>query len=52
VLVATVIVGIAPKVLSVPDRVKPLYRKRPIEFTEKILPRLSSGDQTARPLPR
>jgi hypothetical protein len=46
VLVATAIVGVAPKVLNVPDRVKPLYRKTPVEFTEKILPRLSSGDQT------
>jgi len=45
VLVATVIVGIAPQVLNVPDRVKPLYKKKLTEFTEKIVPRLSSGDQ-------
>jgi hypothetical protein len=32
--------------LNVPDRVKPLYRKRLAEFNNKILPRLSSGDQT------
>src|SRR5271166_1016501 len=40
VLVATVIVGVAPKVLNVPDRVKPLYKKKPGEFAEKVLPRL------------
>ncbi len=46
VLVATVIIGVADRVLNVPDRVKPLYRKRLAEFNNKILPRLSSGDQT------
>lgn len=46
VLVATVIVGIAGRVLNVPDGVKPRYRKRPAEFVGQVLPRLSSGDQS------
>ncbi|MGH8338590.1 MAG: hypothetical protein ACRETL_17590, partial [Gammaproteobacteria bacterium] len=46
VLVATVIVGVARKVLNVPDRVKPLYKKKLAEFKNKIVPRLSSGDLT------
>jgi hypothetical protein len=46
VLVATVIIGVAPKVLNVPDRVKAFYRKNLTEFNNQILPRLSSGDQT------
>jgi hypothetical protein len=45
VLVATVIVGVAERVLNVPDRVKPLYKKKPAKFEKGILPRLSSGDQ-------
>jgi hypothetical protein len=46
VLVATVIVGVPNKVLNVPDKVRPLYRKRPGEFKDRIVPRLSSGDQS------
>jgi hypothetical protein len=46
VLVATVIIGVAERVLNVPDRVKPLYRDNPTEFDDHVLPRLSSGDQT------
>ena len=46
VLVATVIVGVAEKVLNVPDDVKPLYKKRPGKFESEVLPRLSSGDQS------
>jgi hypothetical protein len=46
ILVATVIIGVADRVLNVPDRVKPLYRDRAAEFDGKILPRLSSGDET------
>lgn len=45
ILVATVIVGIAERVLNVPDKIKPLFRKREAEFNARILPRLSSGDQ-------
>jgi len=44
VLVATVMVGVAEKVLNVPDRIKPVYKRKPNEFEKKILPRLSSGD--------
>jgi len=46
VLVATVIVGVARRVLNVPDKVKPLYRRKLAEFDESVLPRLSSGDQS------
>ncbi|MCK6554295.1 hypothetical protein L6Q96_06865 [Candidatus Binatia bacterium] len=45
VLVATVIVGVADRVLNVPDRIKPMFRGRAGEFKEHILPRLSTGDQ-------
>lgn len=44
VLVATVIIGIAPRVLNVPDKLKPLYKEKMPRFTKKIVPRLSSGD--------
>jgi hypothetical protein len=46
ILVATVIIGVADRVLNVPDRVKPFYRDRLAEFNDQIVPRLSSGDQT------
>jgi hypothetical protein len=46
VLVATIIVGVAMRVLNVPDRVKPTYKNRQPEFTEQVLPRLSTGDQS------
>jgi hypothetical protein len=46
VLVATVIVGVARRVLNVPDKVKPLYRRKSAEFDANVLPRLSSGDQS------
>ncbi len=45
VLVATVIVGVAERVLNVPDRVKPLYRKSPKAF-QRLVRQLSSGDQS------
>jgi hypothetical protein len=44
VLVATVLIGVALKVLNVPDRIKPTFKKNPKKFQTKILPRLSSGD--------
>jgi hypothetical protein len=44
ILVATVLVGLAEKVLNVPDRVKPFLS--PEEFTLQVLPRLSSGDDS------
>jgi len=46
VLVATVIVGVAERVLNVPEGIKPRFKKRPAEFTAQIVPRLSSGDQS------
>lgn len=44
ILVATVLVGLAGKVLNVPDRVKPFLP--PEDFVRRVLPRLSSGDDT------
>lgn len=42
ILVATVLIGLAEKVLNVPDRVKPFLS--PEDFTGRVLPRLSNGD--------
>jgi hypothetical protein len=44
ILIATVMVGLAPRFLNVPDRVKPFMTSE--QFEERILPRLSSGDET------
>ena len=44
VLIATILVGIAERVLNVPDRVKPFVP--PEDFLARVLPRLSSGDET------
>jgi hypothetical protein len=44
ILVATVLVGLAEKVLNVPDRVKPFLSAE--DFSDHVLPRLSSGDET------
>jgi hypothetical protein len=44
ILVATVLVGLAENVLNVPDRVKPFMP--PEDFVARVLPRLSSGDET------
>jgi hypothetical protein len=44
ILVATILIGVAENVLNVPDRVRPFVP--PKDFTERILPRLSTGDQT------
>ena len=44
ILVATVLVGLAEKVLNVPDRVKPFLSTE--DFVRRVLPRLSSGDET------
>jgi len=44
ILVATVLVGVAENVLNVPDRVKPFMP--PEDFVGRVLPRLSSGDDT------
>jgi hypothetical protein len=45
VLVATIIIGVAQRVLNVPDGIKKRYKKRLSEFA-RIVPRLSSGDQS------
>jgi hypothetical protein len=45
-LIATVLVGIAERVLNVPDQVHKFYRSRQDEFKDVVLPRLSSGDAT------
>jgi hypothetical protein len=39
-------IGLAERVLNVPDRVHPQYRGREAEFQADVLPRLSSGDQS------
>lgn len=44
ILVATIIVGVAERVLNIPDRVKPLYKTKPKAF-ERLVRRLSSGDK-------
>jgi hypothetical protein len=44
ILVATVLVGVAENVLNVPDRVRPFVS--PENFTGRVLPRLSIGDET------
>ncbi len=42
VLVATILVGTATRVLNVPDRILPYHEDT---FSERILPRLSTGDE-------
>jgi hypothetical protein len=44
VLIATVLVGVAERVLNVPDRVRPFVT--PDDFDARVVPRLSSGDET------
>jgi hypothetical protein len=46
VLVATVIIGVADRVLNVPDIVKRQFKNKPTKFESTIAPRLSSGDQS------
>jgi hypothetical protein len=45
-LIATVLVGMAERVLNVPDQVHKVHRSRQDEFTRLVRPRLSSGDAT------
>lgn len=45
-LIATVLVGLSSRVLNVPDQVHKFFRSREEEFHARILPRLSSGDQS------
>lgn len=44
--IATVLIGISPRFLNIPDGVRKFYRGREEEFDEKVLPRLSSGDES------
>lgn len=46
ILVATVLIGLARRVLNIPDQVHPFFRDREHEFVAGILPRLSSGDES------
>lgn len=45
-VIATVLIGLAERVLNIPDQVHKFYRDREDEFDEKVRPRLSSGDLT------
>lgn len=45
-LIATVFIGLAVKVLNIPDQVHKFYRGHEEDFRRKVLPRLSSGDQS------
>jgi hypothetical protein len=44
ILIATVLVGLAERVLNVPDKVHSFYRDHEEEFERDVLPRLSTGD--------
>jgi len=46
IMIATIMVGTADRVLNIPDGVKSHFKKKPKEFEENVVPRLSSGDQT------
>ena len=43
-IVATVLIGLAERVLNIPDQVHKFYRDREEEFNADVWPRLSSGD--------
>jgi hypothetical protein len=45
-VIATVLIGLAVRVLNIPDQVHKFFRDRDDEFTRDVLPRLSSGDET------
>ncbi len=45
-LIATVCIGVAERTLNIPDQVHKFYRDRDDEFEQKVLPRLSSGDDS------
>ncbi|MGH7797490.1 MAG: hypothetical protein ACREQ2_21740 [Candidatus Binatia bacterium] len=46
IIVATILVGLADRVLNIPDQVKKRYKDQMRRFENRILPRLSSGDQS------
>lgn len=45
-LIATVLIGLADRVLNIPDQVHKFFRDREGEFERDVLPRLSSGDES------
>jgi len=45
-LIATVLIGLAGRVLNIPDQVHKFYRGREDEFDRDVRPRLSTGDET------
>jgi hypothetical protein len=45
-LIATVLIGLAERVLNIPDQVHKFYRDREDEFEAVVRPRLSSGDES------
>ena len=45
-LIATVLIGVADKVLNIPDHVHKVFRNRDDVSDETVLPRLSTGDET------
>lgn len=46
ILIATVMIGVAPRFLNVADQVKKHFRNEKARFEREIMPRLSSGDAT------
>jgi hypothetical protein len=46
IIVATIMVGTATRVLNIPDHVKKQYKDQPGKFEAEVLPRLSTGDET------
>jgi hypothetical protein len=46
ILIATVLVGLAQRVLNIPDHVHKFYRDRDDQFRDQVLPRLSAGDES------
>lgn len=44
VMIATIMIGTAERVLNIPDGVKSHFKRNPEIFEEKVVPRLSSGD--------
>lgn len=46
IMIATILVGTAPRFLNIPDGVKSHFKRKMKEFDKNIIPRLSSGDQS------
>ena len=46
IVLGTILIGTARRYLNVADQVRKLFRKRPGEFEQTVLPRLSTGDHT------